>query len=149
MGPMSQQLVIRIILSYILENCLQINLQITLLAMQRCVMTVWPTQSTMQAQAWLSIGLSIVTSSLKLLEAKAFFSFAATITDMSESYMTADDKAALRRFNRNVAVVRVACVVLALSLVYGVCKILAAFLCEHSMWNITGCVDMGDLLASH
>merc|ERR1711972_1247500 len=106
-----------------------------------------PTESTMQAQAWLSIGLSIVTSSLKLLEAKAFFNFAATINDMSESYMTAENKAALRRFNRNVAVVRVACVILALSLVYGVCKIVAAFRCEHSVWNVTGCVDVGDLLS--
>jgi hypothetical protein len=127
------QIVSRLVLSFIGENCVQINIQTSIFAINAHLLKKKLTSG--QMKALLSIFLGIATTLLKLIEVRAYF------TCMKVRSIT-DDWACLGYggHKRAIRIIKLACVIMILSLLYAAMKLTGAFLCKDSMMNITGCV---------
>lgn len=143
-----RQLLLRFVFTYILENALQLNVQTTVFAIQRSLTKGAITLS--QKQTLGSIGITIMLTFLKLAEAKSCFDFTRLVDRALADYEPAavdraladDYRALLRQYRRRKWGIAAASFVLVLALAYATCKLVAAFVCEGAMFNLTGCVDV-------
>jgi hypothetical protein len=134
----------------LLENSFQINIQVTLFAVSRFITKGENHKAQIQVIA--SLALSILLTLCKLAEAKSFLTFAVqTQTEVLEglegpySHYRTDYPHVSRgvvTLRRAIWTVRFCCIILIVTLLYAAVKLSAAFLCEDSMWNVTGCVEM-------
>jgi hypothetical protein len=138
-----RQLLLRFLFTYILENALQLNVQTTVFAIQRSLTKGAITPS--QKQTLVSIGITIVLTFLKLAEVKSCFDFTRLVDGALAGYAPpagTEGATLLRQYRRRKWGIAAASFVLVLALAYATCKLVAAFVCEGSMFNITGCVDI-------
>lgn len=136
----SRQMMTRMLLSYFLENAVQVNVQVTLFALSRYVNKDHPT---LQTTNLISLSISIMGSFLKLLEAKDLFNLGSLTEELYGP--SVNDEAVQQiygRFKWGLLVARFACGLLILSLLYAAVKLIGAFACEDSMLNLTGCAQM-------
>merc|ERR1712228_595168 len=96
-----------------------------------------------EMQALMSLVVSMLMCLLKLSEAAAFLSFAAVVRNKVDQG-NAFNHPEWPRFHGAAWFVRFSCVLLMASIAYGVCKLIAAYMCEDAMWNLTGCVDLDE-----
>lgn len=130
----------RVVLSYNLENVIQTNIQVSVFAINAYIAGKKLIGS--QIAALISIVLGILSSLAKLSEAQAFFGL---LQDVNVQQLLADDypdSDSIRALKRDVLCVRIGCVTLVLGLLYATAKLVAAFVCEDSMFNLTGCASV-------
>lgn len=138
---LSAQMVQRFLLAYIAENTIQANLQTTLFAISSYLTGRQANLAAMQALG--SVLLSLGLTALKALEAMSFFGFADYIEELIAPH-AADDpdiQRDLKKFRRNVWIVRGLVAILLLTLAYAGFKLVAVYVCPDSLVNLTGCVD--------
>jgi len=141
--------VVRIGLVALLENAVQLNIQTTLFSMNRAVFEgkYW------QTQTLASILLSLMTSGSKVLGFWQCWKFYRSVNRRIHELMeeTEDDlvvgSPSLHQHEFDLArkymvLLWVMIVVFFLLCSYACCKVVAAFVCKESVWNLTGCVDL-------
>lgn len=142
--------VVRIGLVALLENAVQLNIQTTLFAMNRAVFggKYW------QTQTLASILLSLMTSGSKVMGFwqcwkfyRSVFRRIELLKEESEDVWTGPSAPDLYRheelFARRYMILLWGMVVVFFLLCsYACCKLVAAFVCKESVWNLSGCVDL-------
>ena len=139
---------LKVLLAWLAENAVQLNLQATLFGLSLRASGEKGELSTAQLQALASICTSLLSTLLKLVEAYDFFQLMAKVearaADGGAAEMDDDDQQRLRLMRQAKWVTGGGCGLLVLSLGYVVAKVIGAFFCEDSLWNITGCVALDD-----
>jgi len=135
-------------LSYVGENAVQSNLQTTLFGI--AFHTANKTMTKATYQSLFSIGLGIGLTLLKLTDAMAFSKLS---TLVEKTFEVEDEeplnkdwnmtrKASLVVFRWYTKLIYAGFVVLVTALIYAAAKIFAAFYCDDSMMNLSGCVEL-------
>lgn len=146
---MARRMASRLFLSYVLENCIQLNLQTSIFAIKLYIHGSSGKEG--QIQAAFSIGMSLLMTLLKLTEVWTFFKHVSGIENrvnilLASELFSDEEKDThvqdLGKFRRVLWMVRLASAIMVMTICYAGCKLAAAFICEDSLWNITGCVDM-------
>jgi len=146
---LGQQVVSVFLLSHISETCMQLNIQSTLFAIDRFLRNRKQKQA--NVQALVSLGIGIATTALKVKEAKSFLDFASEVLDMARSsdpehiYEGKPNSTRAVALRRRVLFLRTCCALMLMCLLYASCKMVAAFVCHDSVWNVTGCSDLRHL----
>jgi len=142
--------VVRIGLVALLENAVQLNIQTTLFSMNRAVFggKYW------QTQTLASIVLSLLTSGSKVIGFwqcwrfyRSVFRRIGELQEEFEDDWIAPNARGLYDHEYHLARKYMALlwgmiVVFFLLCAYACCKLIAAFVCKDSVWNLTGCVDL-------
>ena len=133
----------RIFLSYILENCIQLNVQASLYAIVIASWRLRGVDEQLQVRALLSILIGIVASLLKLLDVYGFFSVVQTASIVAGR---TDSNEEIRSLNADIQcrgwLATLGAFSLILSILYASAKMLMAHLCKDAVWNLNGCVDL-------
>eukprot|EP00415_Alexandrium_ostenfeldii_P004354 UN4354 len=87
----------------------------------------------------------MATLALKLKDAFKLLSFSNKVRAGAGEEAGQSEK--LQHLLRYTRILQLLMLLLLLSLAYGAAKFAAAFICEDSLWNLTGCVDVAALKA--
>jgi hypothetical protein len=153
----------RISLVALLENAVQSNIQVTVLAMFKylSVSTDFIPAAEikqMEIQTVFSVSVSVYMAIVMMFEMSGLLSFcywtytegSAVLKDDEFDYLKNTDQEKYKRITSSLRDVKLSSLamigILAMLTgfnMYAVIKMIAAFRCKDSLWNITGCVDMG------
>lgn len=139
----------RVGLVALLENGMQTNLQVSALAIKRAVLGASNNRSFIVFDVG-SIILSTVVAMLKLNESRIILDFANRVhqrVESTEHERRDEERQAINWVVWNIRLMRyVFWPLLIFFVAYAICKFVAVFVCEYSVWNISGCVDLSDEL---
>lgn len=157
--------VVRYGLQAVLENAIQANLQVTLFAIHRAVMN----EKKIQVQALTSILITLLQASMRFIIVHELFTFSAHVQlKVAEAKKVIEASNAetschihdlqragfrtqwgleheLRAVKRYTILMKLICFLFVLAICYAIAKLVAAFVCKESVWNISGCVDLSSL----
>jgi len=160
----------RVGLVALLENALQVNLQITVLALRLAAVGHGykgdPEDRPAPTAAEISsVTLSVIMAILKVNEAFFLLRFSACVRKaICEQHdeepgsifcfngppsLQEESKGIYRQIMFLTWLIRLIGVMLVATTGYALAKYYAVFHCEYSVWNISGCVDLGPMLAKH
>lgn len=166
---LSTQIIFRVLLSYLGENCLQLYIQSIVFAITCCLMTLAGEDMSdganrkLQSQQLVSIAVSMVMTCTKLVEAASFFGIAkqaGMINDIAKDsrfgyscpLFERERMSNMRRIRLAKWCVGIGSVLMISSLILTACKLLAVYRCPSSLWNVTsafgptrGCVPLEQL----
>jgi len=144
-NSLADQMIQRIFMSCIMENCLQINLQSTLYAADIAACRLRGVKDHVQVRTLVSISLSIGMSLLKLLDVRDFQKMVKEITAGMEIAGVEGNAACLRFQESTRPKLRLlfwGCALIVLSLLFAAVTTVMAHVCKDSMWNTNGCVSL-------
>ena len=141
-APLGRVMRYKVVLTWILENAVQLNLQTTYLGLARRAATVEGFLD-FEVPLLMSISFGLTTNLLKLYEAWEFWAIAAPVmeaVDRREYHSTSENYALRESLRRSVFIVLLGCCGLVLTLAYAAAKLVGAYVCPGNILNITGCV---------
>lgn len=141
--PFGDVMTSRIMLSWLAENAVQLNLQATLFNLAKRASQELDHPAPVQYDVLLSIVIGLLASLGKLAEAWDFFSIVAKIKSRPD-FQAVLNPGEEDKLHRTVLAVRIGCFVFVTTLVYAGAKMIGTFVCQDGIWNITGCVVLDD-----
>jgi len=152
----SRNLASRVILMWIMEHCVQINLQLTFVAYNFVESREWTWS---KVQTLLSIALGIGMAFLNLVTSRDHFEFTDKVAQLGDKkkgqkslrgaiHQDVTDQrveeihSALTLVRQQLWIAKIGRALLVAALIYALCKLSGIFYCKDAFWNLTGCVDL-------
>lgn len=141
---------VRFLLVAVAENAIQINLQITLLAIRTAL------ESRLHWKMLLSVVTSIIVCTIRVFTCRDLISFSGVVQKkvkrLKESLKTEDAQhiteqlMAIKADTKGFIVIAL---LYAALLIYASVQLGMTYVCENAVWNIGGCVDLSELLTQN
>jgi len=144
---LGSQLIERLFLSCIIENCVQINVQATMYAANNAAYRLRGFEHEIQMRTLVSISLGMMMSLLKLFDVRGFQNVVRVIEGMAPLEEESDEfrEQYLASARSKSRLLVLGGVLVIFSLLYAAATIVMAHVCNDSMWSLTGCVSLSRL----
>jgi len=150
---LGQRMVGRVLFNFLGENCFQLYVQTAVFVVRNFLAKrAYEDSIYAQRQQLASLLLSVITTMLKFVECIRFFIVVKEVTDLASHHaqcLTDFEQELLQRLRWCIWIVRMGCALMAVTLLVSVGKLVGAFVCEDSIWNVSeifgashGCINM-------